>query len=148
MDVQQEEANEEEVIQRLSEMMAGNANSPDEKHNVHTFLFNVSKADDTTKVGNLRDDKELNELGVPKLPVRSYKEMALISEKIMGNEWFSNYFKDAAEIVTSTSLSRTGFLTNLAVVQRREVADVTKRRVQVNKGWFKGKKKEGEEQNE
>jgi hypothetical protein len=61
--------------------------------------------------------------------------MALISEMIMENDYFSDYFIRDAENVLSSSLSRGGFLVRQATVQTKQVADVTKRRT-VNKGWF------------
>jgi len=131
-----EELTEQEMLE-LSKLV-GATPTADEKQNVHTFLHNVATALDTTKTGFLRDDKDLNEIGIPRLPVRAYKKLALISKEIMGNTFFEDYFKAEAEILTSTSLSREGFLDNLAIIQRKEVADVTKRKIE-NKGWFKKK---------
>lgn len=127
---------DEEALMKIAQAMKDNAPSPEEKQNVHTFLLNVVTTKDTTKVGNLRDDKELNELGVPGYNVRGAKEMARISYQIMDNEYFSNYFREEAEDTLATSLSREGFLVKQATVQTKQVADITKRR-KINKGWFK-----------
>lgn len=133
------EMSDEEALKRIAEAMKDNAPSPDEKHNVHTFLFNIATADDTTKTGNLRDDKELNELGVPEHTVRGCKDMALISEKIMDNDYFKSYFEKEAENTLATSLSREGFLVRQGTTITKNVADVTKRR-KFNRGMFGSKK--------
>ena len=111
----------------------------DQKQNVHTFLHNVATADDTTKLGFLTPE----EIGQPKNPVRTFKNMALVSSSIMDNKDLQDYFLAKSEILTSTSLSREGFLTKLAVVTRRELADVTKSKKE-NKSWFKKKDSGGE----
>ena len=132
---------DDEIIRRIAEATSGTAGVLDEKHNVHKFLFSVATSDDTTKTGYLRDDKDLNEIGIPKYPIRAYKSLALISEKIMNNDYFKNYFEAESEIITSTSLSRQGKLINLAVLQKREVADTTKFSRTPVKSWFKKKTK-------
>ena len=134
----QEEITDEEAIMKIAAAMKDNAPSQEEKQNVHTFLFNVVTAKDTTKIGNLRDDKEYNELGFPNWTVRGSLDMARISGMVMDNEFFEGYFKQAAEDALATSLSRNGFLIKAAVTQVKSVSDSTKRR-KVNKGWF-GKK--------
>ena len=137
---QEGEMSDDEVIKKIAEAMKGNVMSPEEKQNVFTFLHNVAITKDTTKTAFLRDDKDLNEVGVPKLPVRTYHSLALVASDIMNNTYFADYFKKEAEIITSTSLSREGFLTKLAVVQRREIADVTStKKRKSSKGWFKPK---------
>ncbi len=113
---------------------------PEEKQNVFSFLNKVATSDDTTKVGNLTAE----EVGLPKLSLRTYKEMELISGTIMNNQFFADYYKAKGEILTSTSLSKDAKLLNLAVIQKRVVEDATKPR-KINKGWFK---KKGEENNE
>lgn len=133
-----EEMSDQEVIERLADAMKDSSMSPEEKQNIFTFLTKVATTHDTTKTGYLRDDKDLNEVGIPKLPVRTFHSLALIAEEIMNNKFFSDYFKKEAEIVSKTSLARDGFLTKLAVIQKREVADVTPQRGKgENKGWFK-----------
>ena len=131
--------NDEEIIKSIVDATSSNAASPDEKQNVFTFLFNIATSKDTTKTGYLRDDKDLNEIGIPKFPVRTYHSLALIAEKVMGNDYFRDYFKAEAEIITKTSLSRNAKLIGLAVLQKREVADVSRRHQTQNKSWFKKK---------
>jgi len=140
-----DDISEDEAIMKIAEAMKGNAISPEEKQNVFTFLNNVAMARDTSKVGFLRDDADLNEVGIPKLPVRTFHSLALVSRDIMNNEYFATFFEKEAEIVSKTSLSRGGFLTKLAVVQRREIADISpSKRRKENKSWFK--KKQPQEQ--
>jgi hypothetical protein len=133
---------DDEAVKRLAEAMSGTSGVIDEKLNVHKFLFSVATASDTTKLGYLRDDRDLNEIGVPKYPIRAYKSLALISDKIMNNPYFTEYFNAESEIVTSTSLSRMGKLINLAVLQKREISDVSasgRSSTRAVSSWFKKK---------
>ena len=110
---QTEQLTDEQILMKLSQAMKDNAPSEEEKQNVHTFLVNAIKETDTFKVaklGNLRDDKEINELGRPSWTVRGSLEMARISDKLMGNTFFSDYFKCASDETNITSLSREGFI--------------------------------------
>jgi len=141
MSEQEQEMSDEEAIMKIASAMKDNTPTQEEKQNVHTFLFNVALAKDTTKIGNLRDDDKLNELGIPRYTVRGSLELARISDKIMNNSFFSDYFKGGAEEALSTSLSREGFLIKQATTQTKQVADVTRRR-KINKGWFKSKTEE------
>jgi hypothetical protein len=61
--------------------------------------------------------------------------MALISDKIMNNTFFRDYFDKEAQDTLSTSLSRNGFLVRQASVQTKQIVDSTIRR-KINKGWF------------
>ena len=131
----EEELTEEDLLKAAAKLV-NTTTMPEEKQNAHTFLFKVAESEDTTKLGFLKDE----ELGMPKLPVRAHKSMALVADKIMGNKFFKDYFDAEAEIITSTSLSRDAKLIELAVIQRREIADMTKRK-KVNKGWFTPKNK-------
>ena len=83
---EKKEMSDEEALMKIAQAMKDNAPIQDEKANVHTLLRDVILAKDSTKVGNLRDDKELNELGIPKHTVRGCKELARISDKIMKND--------------------------------------------------------------
>jgi hypothetical protein len=126
------------IINQLSRT----STSADDKHNQFTFLNNVVMTEDTTRVGFVTEE----ELGSPQLPVRANKTLALISGELMENNFFKEYFLKESENITSTSLSKNGFLINRAILQKREIADVTKPR-KVNKSWFKKKedKEEGAE---
>lgn len=138
--VETEEAmSDEEAILKIAAAMKDNAPATEDKVNVHTFLLDVVKADNITKVskiGNLRDDKEMNELGKPVWNARGSLGMALVSDKIMDNKYFKEYFEADAAITFNTSLSREGFLVRQATINTKAVADVTKRK-KYNTGMFK-----------
>lgn len=134
-----DELTEEEII-KLAQAMKDNVPVQDEKQNLHTFLNAVVIANDTRKIGNLKEDKELNELGIPVHSVRGSLEMARIADKIMDNDFFKEFFLAEAEETLATSLSRNGFLIRQATTQTKAVADVTKRKKE-SKGMF-GKKQE------
>jgi len=137
-DQQNQELTDEEAILQLAKAMKGTSSSQEEKHNVHTFLTKVVEADDVSKeskLGNLRDDKEMNELGIPKWNVRGALKMARISSMLMDNDFFEKYFNEAAKETLATSLSREGFIIRQGTTQTKQVADITRRR-KVNKGMF------------
>jgi len=129
---------EEEIAERLASLV-GTTPTAEEKQNIHTFLHNVVVSRDTTKTGNL----EIAELGMPILPVRTYKELALFCSDVANMNYFSDYFNKKAEICLSTSLSKDAKLLGLAIMQRREVADVTPQPRKENKGWFKPRTNKG-----
>ena len=116
--------------------VGGTSPTGEDKHNIHTFLHNVAVAPDTTKTGNLT----IEELGMPKLPFRTYKELSLFCNDIMDQPDFAEYFKKKGEILTATSLSKEAALLKFAVTQKREVADLTSKPKE-NKGWFNKKDK-------
>lgn len=136
-----ENMTDEEAILKIAAAMKEQGPSQDDKQNVHTFLLNVVHANEPfslSKVGNLRDDKDMNELGKPKWTVRGDFGMALISQEIMENDYYTKYFELDAMNTLGTSLSRDGFLIKQATTTTKQVADATKRR-KINKGMF-GKK--------
>lgn len=108
------------------------------KQNMHTFFSKVIASDDTIKTGNLDKD----ELGMSKLPVRTYKELQLFCEDIADDKVFGAYFKKMAEVQTSTSLSLDAILIKLAVTMKKELADMTPKKGKKNAGWFNSKKTE------
>ena len=133
-----ENLTDEQALMKIAQAMKDNAPTPEDKQSIYTFLFNVATSKDTTKIGNLRVEKEIDELGIPPHTVRGSKEMARISGMIMGNDYFDKYFKSEAEDALATSLSREGFLVRQGTVQTKQIADITKRK-KVNKDWFKEK---------
>lgn len=134
---QSEVGNNQDEIDKLN-YLAGTATTPEEKYNVHSFLAKVIETEDTTRLGNLNEE----ELGVPKLPLRTEKELELFCNEIADMPYMGEYFKKEAEILTSTSLSKNAKLLNLSVVQKREIEDSTKPK-KPNKGWFRKKKDKG-----
>mgnify|MGYP003147084711 CR=1 FL=1 len=131
----EEEMSESEIAERLASLV-GTTPSAEEKQNVHTFLYNVATAKDTTKTGYL----DTEELGIPTLPLRTYKELALFCNEIANMGYYGDYFFKKGEILTATSLSKEAKLLMAAIstLQKREIADVTKPK-KANKGWFKPK---------
>jgi len=113
----------------------------EEKYSHHKFLHDVAESIDTTKTGFL----EAEEIGIPKYPVRTFKKIALICNDILDVPYFAAHFNNEAEIITSTSLSKNAKLISLAVIQRRQLEDVTKTKKKKAGGWFK---KKGESQPE
>lgn len=124
-DMSEQEA--QDIVRQFSESKA----------NMHTFFTNVIKAKDTTKTGNLKEE----ELGLPKIPVRTLKELELFSKEVAHENAWANYFDKLSEIQTSTSLSRDAILIKLAVTTKKELADVTPTKKQ-NKSWYKAKSPE------
>ncbi len=133
---QEPELTAEEVEEQIAQLV-GTAPQSQGIQNVHSFLRAVGKAKDTTKFGNLTAE----EVGLPKLPTRTYKELALFCEKVGNMPYYNQYFLAKSEIMTSTSLSKDALLIKLAVVIRKEIADATRTKPTENKGWFKRKKK-------
>ncbi len=138
-----EDMSDEEALKRITEAMKQNTPSKEDRNNMHTFLLNVvneEKIDKVSRIGNLRDDKEINELGIPMWNVRGALDMAMISDKLMDNKFFTEFFEKQAMNTLITSLSRAGFLIKMNATTTKQVADTTKRR-KINKGMF-GKKSE------
>jgi len=129
----EEEMSAEQAEEYLKTM--GIAPVPDEKHSVFGFLHKVAVADDTTKLGNLKEE----EVGFPKLPLRTLKELALFCKDVADMGYMAGYFDKKAEILTATSLSKEALLLKLAVVTRREQSNILAAPKE-NKGWFKKKK--------
>jgi len=129
---QEEGMSEEEYLQSLM----GTTATKEDRLNVHNFLAIVAKNEDTTRLGNLKEE----EVGLPKLPLRTYKELALFCKEVANMDYFSDYFDKKGQILTATSLSKDAKLINLAVMQRREVTQkIGSAKQQENKGWFKKK---------
>ncbi len=99
------------------------------------FAKVINEKQKTTRVANLTAD----ELGLSKLPFRTYLELALFCEEIVGDEEFSDYFKKMGSIQTDSSLGREGFLMKLLVTMKKELADVSPKAKTKNTGWFKKK---------
>jgi hypothetical protein len=132
---EQQEMTEDEALMKLAQAMKDNVGGSDDKHNIHTFLDKIARAKDTTKVGNLRVDKNLDELGLPVNTFRGLKEMEIIADKIMDNKFFSDFFRREAEDIMASSLSREGFLVRQGTTQTKQVADITKKR-KISKGFL------------
>jgi len=118
---------------RALDALANTTGGYKESLNTHTFLNAVATATDTIKVGNLKEE----EVGIPKLSVRTLKELELYSKEVACDDDWASYFNKRAEILTSTSLSKEAKLLDLSVVNRVETANTTKQPRRENKSWFK-----------
>ncbi len=127
---------EEELTEKQAEEMLRSLQ--ESKINVASFFRDVVLSEDTTKTGNLSEE----ELGIPKIPVRTMKELELFSEDVFAQSGWSNYFRKLGEIALSTSLSKDAILLKLLVTQKRELADMTPKDKKKNKGWFRKKENE------
>ena len=114
--------------------------TPEEKPNPSTIIRRVMDIPSTTRVGNLHAD----EVGIPVLSLRTLKEREHIARNIIGNKYYADYFRDKAEILSATSLSKDAKLITLAVTQQqhRILKDDSKPQVK-NTGWFSSKIAEG-----
>lgn len=141
-DQEDQQMSDLEMEQYLRSLGAGTSPSFEEKFGVHKFLDGVAKSKDTTKLGNLNE----TELGTPRLPLRTLKELAVFCKDVANMGFASDYFAKKAEILTSTSLSKDAKLIGLSVMQRREVSQKLRVR-KPKKRWFgKDEEKETEEQ--
>ena len=107
----------------------------EERPGVHQFLLKVVQTSDTWKVGNLTEE----EIGPARIPLRTFRELSVFCNEVADKPGVAEYYKKKGEVLAATSLSAHGFLVNKAVTQKREVANMTKRRT-INKGLFGGKK--------
>lgn len=120
----------EEQAQDMLRQMADNKQS---MYGVFSKIIN--KAQSTTRVGNLTAE----ELGMSKLPFRTYSELSLFCKEIVEDNEFSDYFEKMGAIQTDSSLSKEGFFVKLLVTMKKELADVSPTPKAENKGWFKKK---------
>jgi len=110
---------------------------PDEKSSILGFLKDIVSRDDNTKTGNVSQD----ELGEARIPVRTNLELASYCQ-FMGMDKFAEVFHTDAQILSSSSLSRGGFLPILAVTTKKESSTSLKNvgASTKKKGGFFGKK--------
>lgn len=102
------------------------------KDSIHSFLTNIVKTKDTSKVGNLTQ----GELGYPVRPVRIDKELAILTEDHPAFAGLSSYFNEMAEMSLATSLSKEGFLVKQATTQRKEFTGRTTTKKDKKSGLF------------
>ena len=124
---------EEMTEQQAQELVRQMADSKQSIYAIFAKVINKEQA--TTKVGNLSPE----ELGISKLPLRTYLELGLFCDDIVGDKEFSEYFVKMGAIQSDSSLSKEGFLMKLLVTSKKELADVSPKPKSKNKGWFKGK---------
>lgn len=127
-----EDMTEQQAQDLLRNLAAG-------KQSVYSIFEKViNKNQSTIRVANLTPE----ELGVSKLPFRTYLELSLFCKDIVGDDEFSEYFTKMGAIQSDSSLGREGFLMKLLVTMKKELADVSPKKATKNRGWFR--RKEGE----
>jgi hypothetical protein len=139
-----EELTPEEM--ELLESITSNSSYPkgEEKQGVFTFFKKVIGMPDTVRTSNLDND----ELGMPKLPIRSLKELSLFCQ-MNGLYGLASYFHDEGTILTNSALSKDGFLDRLVVTQRKLTEMKTKQfSEKQKKRWFGGGEDKTEENKE
>jgi len=110
----------------------------DEKESIFAFFKRVITKPLNIKTANLTDD----ELGNVKIPVRTNLEISSYC-KNMKMSAFSRCFEDDAQVILGSSLSRGGFLDQLAVTTKKEArTEMTRKGQQQNQrgGWFAGRR--------
>ena len=134
-----EEVSDEEIKQLEEELKKledkdtsyGSPKSPD-KESLFKFYNKLLTIKDTTRIGNLTSP----EIGLGRLSVRGYKSIALYAEA-EGLNIVKDYFNNQANIMTETSMSKKGFMSQLFFTQiKREKKDKPKTE---KKKWFSGK---------
>lgn len=123
----------EEITEKQAEAML--RNFAKSSHNHHTFLRDAVANKDTTRLGNL----DMEELGNPSLELRGLKDLQTFCEEVYQDKGWSTLFKEMGQNITATSLSKDGFLMNLSVMNKQEMADTTTKERKKNKGWFRKK---------
>lgn len=130
----------EEELKKLEDKDTGYGSpSASQKDNMFRFFKHILTMKDTTRVGNLAE----RELGVAKLGVRHYQEIANYAG-VEGLHQVEDYFINRANIMTATSMSRTGFWSKLFVTQIKKEQKI-KEPEKGKKRWFGGKEKTEEE---
>jgi len=95
-----------------------------EEKGIDNFFLEIVRTEDTKKVGNLTED----ELGIPQLPIRTLLELKKDCDLIPSMSSFADSFKNTAEAILATSLSREGFLIKSRITQKKEFGDKPKKK--------------------
>ena len=104
-----------EIQEEYDELNPGAIPQPEEQRNVLTFLKDILEGDDRFKTANLTWE----ELGKPNFSTRFWLNLANACDKLFDMQLVAEYCKLKARITTDTSLSREGFIAQLAVTQRK-----------------------------
>ena len=86
----------------------------EKKDDLFSLFWKMVNKADSSKIGNLSKQ----ELGMLSLPVRDCQKIALLA-MTLGHKGFAKFFSAQAEIISSTSLSKGGFLPQIVVTSRR-----------------------------
>ncbi len=86
----------------------------EKKDDLFSLFWKMVNKADSSKIANLSK----SELGMLNLPVRDCQKIALLATTL-GHKGFAKFFLAQAEIISSTSLSKGGFLPQIVVTSRR-----------------------------
>lgn len=86
----------------------------EKKDDLFSLFWKMVNKADSSKIANLSKQ----ELGMLNLSVRDCQKIALLATTLKHNG-FANFFLAQAEIISSTSLSKGGFLPQIVVTSRR-----------------------------
>ena len=86
----------------------------EKKDDLFSLFWKMVNKADSSKIANLSKQ----ELGMLNLPVRDCQKIALLANTL-GHKGFAKFFSAQAEIISSTSLSKGGFLPQIVVTSRR-----------------------------
>lgn len=103
---------------------------PGKKDSLYQFFRELLRSKDSRKTGNLND----TEIGRLPLTVRSYLRIGNYAQ-FEGLDMVSEYYKNQAEIVSATSMSKKGFLSQLFVTQikkQQKIVEPSK----IKKPWY------------
>ena len=114
--------------------------SSGEEKGIDNFFLEVIRAENNLKIGNL--DKE--EIGLPQLPIRTLIELSNDCEIIPSMSSFAKDFKEQANTMIASSLSKDGFLVTARITQNKKLLNPSKKKTR-RRGLF-GKKEEEEDE--
>jgi hypothetical protein len=107
---------EDEFDRREDETFTGPGYpSPKPRDSIFTFFKQLLHISDTTRVANINPK---NELGMLQFSVRTNQYLALVGD-IFGDRDFSDYWMAQSQIMTSSSMSKQGWLPELVVSQKK-----------------------------
>lgn len=116
----EEEEEEDRVLeqvenqQEIQDEVYGESPAMDKKDDLYSLFWKVVKSKESSKVGNLTDE----ELGMLDISVRDCQKIALLAQTL-GHPGFAMWMMEQSEIVLATSASRSGWLPELFVSQRK-----------------------------
>lgn len=130
----------EEELKKLEDKDTGYGSpSAAQKESLYKFCRDILKVKDTTRIANLTPQ----ELGLNKLGVRHYQEIAAYAE-IEGLDIVQDYLMNKSQIITATSMSKKGFWAQLFFTNIKKEGKVRDKSPE-KKRWFSSKKPEESE---
>jgi len=112
---QQQDIAEADQEGREESDLFGNYPAPKEKDSIFTFFKHLVGIKDTTRVSNIDPSREL---GMLQFSIRTNKYLGLVGD-VCGDPDFADFWRSQSEIITSTAMSKKGWLTELPVSQKR-----------------------------